>query len=460
MNPTTFQAGFAKVDITPRVGVPLAGFGPYLNRNSTEVRAPLFARLALFKKGEEVAVILSLEVCGLTRQLEQRLRSLLVEEGGIAEDALLISTTHTHSGPQTVGHIGWGYSDDLYNETLPFRILPALEAARQNLQPVEVSFSEPECVGLAINRELDSAYERDKPVEHFLDPSWRPEKPQFTDTRCQVLVFRTAEKVVGIVHSFGCHPVVCCERNTQISGDFVGLACQEQEKAHAGAISLFLPGALGDVNPSISHRPEKESLRALDIISQRYFQFLEAGLETAQPLEDPVLRCRLSRVTFPRVDWDLDTVRSHIRKMEEKLHQPGLTDDPLVDHGHPLERNGMYMVRLVGLRKLKARMEAKEELNPPSPLHGIRLGPILLLGGAFEIYQSSKNEIRSALSEAPVLVLSLVNGAEGYAPDPESYERNGYSAEFVPLMKGDPPHRCLHETLIQALVEIGNSLRD
>ena len=116
--------------------------------------------------------------------------------------------------------------------------------------------------------------------------------------------------------------------------------------------------------------------------------------------------------------------------------------------------------RLVGLRKLQARMEAGEELNPPSALQGIRLGPILLPGGPFEIFQSSKNEIRSALSESPVLVLSLVNGAEGCAPDPESYERNGCSAEFVPLLKGDPPHCCLHETLVQALVDRGESLRD
>ena len=38
------NAGFGKVEITPRVGVELCGFGPYLNRHSTRVVEPLYAR--------------------------------------------------------------------------------------------------------------------------------------------------------------------------------------------------------------------------------------------------------------------------------------------------------------------------------------------------------------------------------------------------------------------------------
>ncbi len=38
------KAGFAKSDITPRVGVELIGFGPYLHRYSIGVRDRLWAR--------------------------------------------------------------------------------------------------------------------------------------------------------------------------------------------------------------------------------------------------------------------------------------------------------------------------------------------------------------------------------------------------------------------------------
>ena len=42
------KAGFGVVDITPRVGVELYGFGPYLNRHSIAVRDRIEARAAAF----------------------------------------------------------------------------------------------------------------------------------------------------------------------------------------------------------------------------------------------------------------------------------------------------------------------------------------------------------------------------------------------------------------------------
>lgn len=38
------KAGFAKVDITPRLGVELSGFGPHLHRCAREIRDRLHAR--------------------------------------------------------------------------------------------------------------------------------------------------------------------------------------------------------------------------------------------------------------------------------------------------------------------------------------------------------------------------------------------------------------------------------
>jgi hypothetical protein len=67
--------------------------------------------------------------------------------------------------------------------------------------------------------------------------------------------------------------------------------------------------------------------------------------------------------------------------------------------------------------------------------------------------------VEAAFPNGPVLVLSHVNGSEGYAPDPELYLKNHYAAEFVTLMAGDLPHACIHDPLVQELVELGNALR-
>ncbi|MEZ5278250.1 MAG: neutral/alkaline non-lysosomal ceramidase N-terminal domain-containing protein [Opitutaceae bacterium] len=452
-----FLAGFGVSDITPRVGVDLAGFGPYLNRQSTSVLAPLKARAAAFKSGNDRALILSLDLCGLTGRLIQQIRKSIQERTGWPPESIMVVCTHTHSGPSTVGHIGWGRPDDLYLETLSMRSAAAAEQAIASLIEVTVSFAEPACEGIAINRDYDAAYERHLPVDHFLDPGWRPAKPERTDTTCAVISFRHKGGLVGFISSFGCHPVVCCERNTQIHGDFVSLGTMSAESSFPGSVGLFLPGALGDVNPSISHRPADESLRALQVISERFADSIRHGIENGHPIPDTSLATTSRFPRFPRVAWSETDVDDRIRELENRLHQPGLTDDPLAGDD-VLRRTGMDMVRLAGLRIVRDRMARGEELNPPSEIQGIRIGPIRILGAPFEVFQETKNTVLANLGESPTLVLSLVNGAEGYAPDPTVFERQGYSAEFVPLMKGDLPHRCLHDLLVSELTQLATDL--
>jgi hypothetical protein len=458
MKAGVLMAGFGRSDITPRPGVALSGFGPWLNRNSTAVLQPLLARCAVLRQDDEPVVILSLELIGLSRELESVVRDRVSQHCQIDPDRLLISCTHTHSGPQTNSHIGWGHPDDLYLETLPGRILPAVEEALADQSLVSVRYANPPCEGIAINRDRDAAYDRSMPVDERLAPDWRPARPELTDTRCHVLSFHKGDQLVGMIHSFGCHPVVCCERCTRIHGDFPGLACTSLESAHPGLTALFLPGALGDVNPAISHRPEAESLAALDVISRRYAAALEAGLETAREIDPIVLKTAIRDVVLPRVDWSREHVETRIDELERRLHGPGLTDDPLAGGDNPLERTGIDMVRLAGLRRLRERLNRGEPVHPSSRLHGLRIGPVRLLGAPLEIFQMTQQAIVDGLPGGPVIVLSHVNGSEGYAPDPELYRKSNYAAEFVTLMAGDLPHACIHDELVRELVAVGRSL--
>ncbi|RKX35148.1 MAG: hypothetical protein DRP71_04540 [Verrucomicrobia bacterium] len=454
---SALRAGFGKSDITPRVGVQLAGFGPYLNRHSTGVHAPLVARAAAFSSVSETCLILALDLCGVSRQLLNRIRSIVAKRTDVPVDRIMVACTHTHSGPSTVGHIGWGHPDDLYIETLPSRILRAAEAAIEDMGEVRVGSASPPCEGIAINRDYDTAYDRSFSVDHFLADSWRPAKPEKTDTTCDVITFHDGARLKGFISSFSCHPVVCCEENTLIHGDFVGQATSQVEKQHSGSIGIFIPGALGDINPGISHRPADESMRALDVISTRYAQAVETGISSSRPLSSPGLSVASRHTRFPRVEWTREEVDERISVLEKGLHAPDLNDDPL-QGDDPLERTGMQMVRLAGLRKILDRMDRGDDLNPSVELQGIRLGSVRLLGSPFEVFQQTKNEIRASAPEGLNLVLSLVNGTEGYAPDPTIFERQGYAAEFVPLMKGDLPHQSLHDLLVGELTQLAAEL--
>jgi hypothetical protein len=97
-------AGFAETDITPRVKgktVFMAGFGH--NRKATGVHDPLKARAVVFKHGEEKIALVSIDLVGF---FHPRIESVRQRLPGFRY--VLVSSTHNHEGPDTLGL--WGPS--------------------------------------------------------------------------------------------------------------------------------------------------------------------------------------------------------------------------------------------------------------------------------------------------------------------------------------------------------------
>ena len=141
------RIGFGKVDITPRVGVELCGFGPFLNRQSIAVRDRLWSRAMAMACGDKIVVVVSNDIIQLYRPLVVRVRQLVQEATGLAPEQVLVHCTHTHSGPATGSLNGWGDPDYPYLEILPGRIAQAAIKAVGNLQEATLSHAEAPCEG-------------------------------------------------------------------------------------------------------------------------------------------------------------------------------------------------------------------------------------------------------------------------------------------------------------------------
>ena len=100
------RVGFAKSDITPRVGVELAGFGPYIHRYSIGVRDRLWARAMAIEQQNEFFALISCDLVGLNRDIIQSIQNLLSPEG-FRSTHVMVCCSHTHSGPATGRSIGW-----------------------------------------------------------------------------------------------------------------------------------------------------------------------------------------------------------------------------------------------------------------------------------------------------------------------------------------------------------------
>src|SRR6476620_7823480 len=103
------RAGFAKVAITPPLSVELAGYGVYLERRATEVHDDLFARaLALEDDAGERVLLLRLDLVGLSWELSGAIAAQAADAAGLDVERVLVSCTHTHSGPAPLPMEGWG----------------------------------------------------------------------------------------------------------------------------------------------------------------------------------------------------------------------------------------------------------------------------------------------------------------------------------------------------------------
>lgn len=442
------KIGFAKTDITPRVGVPLCGFGPFLNRVSKRIRDRLWARAMAVEVGDTRAVVVSCDLVGIVAEDTEKVRSMVSDAMGLPREALLINCSHTHSGPDTCPtRIGWGGYDPPYMELLPQRIAKAAIAALSNLRDAILSHAEVPCEGMGLNR----VYDQDAPpLEDVLREDWRPGKPELTDTTCHVLKAESEGSLLGYVSYFGCHPVCCCQETQAIHGDYAGVATNLLEREHPGAVGLFLQGAEGDVNSCVVHKPERDALLALDVIAARYARSVRHGLAAAEPLAVDAIGCRLSEETFSHRPWTEADLRRRLASEEETIYAEDASDEDRTYR--------MAVVRAIALRRLLAAIKRGDPLTRPTQLQGIRIGPLALLGTPFEVFQAIKNDVvKQAASPIP-LVLSVTNDSCGYAFDRTEAQRGGYASDVVPMIHGYFPYANIHDELVDKLVTLAEEL--
>jgi len=433
------KAGFGKSDITPRIGVELAGFGPFLLRKSVGVRDPLAARAMAVEQDGRRLLLVSCDLVGMPVKIAAAVRRRVGEAAGIPAEAIMIHATHTHSGPSLSTGTGWGEADPPYVETLPGRIVEACLEALDNLQDATMAYAAVPCEHIGLNRE----YDRDAPpLEEVLSDDWRPAKPERTNLTCHVLKIEADGRVLGFISSFGCHPVVCCQTTRQIHGDYAGVATNQLEREFGG-VGLFLQGASGDINSCVVHKPETEALQALEIIAGRYARSVRAGLAAGRPIDVHSIACVSRDAQLVWRERTREDVARRLAELEAVFQAPGATDtDPEVR---------MAVAWATGVRRTLEDIDAGKPIERPIEVQGLRIGDVAFLGAPFEVFKAIKDDVVAAARSPIPIVMGLTNDVCGYAPDRQAQSRGGYAAD-----------RCafadIHGQLSAALIDLDAAL--
>ncbi len=244
------QAGFARVEITPREKVRLVGYA--VRKEPTDkVVQPLWARALVVRAADgKLRALVTLDLVGVPGRLTRRVARAAQRRWGISRPRLVISTTHTHTGPALEGmltnHLIKPFTPEeaqarrRYTQQVYEAILQALEKAVGRLEPARWSWAQTRAT-FAVNRRIvengrwvRNGVNRNGPVDHSVP----------------VLAVRNPKgKLLGVVFGYACHATTLGPQDNFLCGDWPGYAAQYLEQRHPGTVAMCVIGCGADANP-------------------------------------------------------------------------------------------------------------------------------------------------------------------------------------------------------------------
>jgi neutral ceramidase len=326
-----WQAGTARVDITPSQSIWMGGYAARTHP-SEGVRQHIFVKaLALKDETGAVTVLVTSDLLGFPGEVSAPIFSRVQQHFGLARERVVLNSSHDHSAP-VVGHMlspAYPYGEaemkvvSAFTTRLQDQVVEAIGKAIQNLAPAELSF-EQGLAGVAVNRRRVGHREYPGPVEQDVP----------------VLAVRAPDNTLrAIVFGYACHNTVLDDY--QINGDWAGYAQAELEKRYPCVSAMFVQDCGADANPMPRHSVE---------LAEHYGETIAAAVDQVlntkmRPVQGPLTAAFVS-VDLPfqkppsREDLESRThaknalVQRHARLMLQILDRDGKLPDR---HSYPIQ---------------------------------------------------------------------------------------------------------------------------
>ena len=94
------KVGYACVNITPPLGVNIAGY--FVERIADGVLDELEACAVAVADNDNVALLIAVDHCGLFKVFLDEWKEEISKVTGVSVDAIFIHSTHTHTGPELI----------------------------------------------------------------------------------------------------------------------------------------------------------------------------------------------------------------------------------------------------------------------------------------------------------------------------------------------------------------------
>jgi len=409
------RAGATTVDITPADSVFLYGY-PHVPRSSTGVHDPLECAALYLESGASRTLFVAVDLIWVGKAFVATARRRIRERTGVPEEGILISATHTHSGPVTADLVSNAADpvvppvDKAYMARCVDQIVVAAERAIKEAQPAEIGLGVATVEGVGTNRH---------------DPSGP------TDPDVPVLVARAVEtrKPIGCLLVYGMHPTVLHEDSTLVSGDFPYFT---RRFLRGGALPpdcpvLYHLGAAGNQSPR--HVTRGNTFSEAERLGEVLGQAVATAMEGIDYLTSVRITCRSEELeleprpvpTIPAAEKQLASTlaRFEALRMQGADRQEVRTAE--CDCFGAEETLELARAASDG-RLATARAECQ-----PAEVQLIAIGPWRFVGWPGEFFVEYALEVKRQVPAASII--TLANGdLQGYIVTEEAAEQGVYES--------------------------------
>lgn len=418
-----WQAGFAKVVITPDEPMFASGYGGRNKPTEGKVN-DLHARAAALRDpAGKTVVFLSTDLIGVPAGMAKFVCDAAEEKHGLNRADVMISCSHTHCGPALDDDLSYMLAMEekdwaqvrSYQKILNAKLVALIDRAIADLAPAQLS------TGSGVAR--FAANRRDPkglgPYDHSVP----------------VLRISSADgkTLRGVVFGYACHSTVLSFYNW--CSDYGGFAMDYLEEQHPGATALFFAGCGADQNPLPRRRVE---------LSQKYGRMLAFGVERALESKMKPVTGDM-RTSFRRIDLEYASIPTKA-EIEKNLK-----------HSSRYERARAGVLR----RNLERDGEISKAY--PYPVQVWELGEGITwvaLGG--EVVVDYALRLKRELGDDRTWVAGYSNDVMAYIPSERVLEEGGYegASSMIVYQKPSPWKTGLEDAIVNAVREMSAGLRE
>jgi hypothetical protein len=419
--PDQFRAGAAASNITPWLGISIAG---YMNdRKADYVHDELHARCLVLDDGAAKIAFAVVDSCMVPREVVEDAKRQIQESTGIAPDHVLVSATHTHTGPCATPCFQ-SDADPEYNRYLAVKISDGVRRAATNLAPAKIAWGSGNVPDQVFNR-------RWKMKEGTIPPNpfGKIDKVQMNPPRASenlvepagptdpevpfIFVKSVEDKPIALLANYSLH-YVGGEGGLHISADYFGMFA-ERTKQLADTFELDPPfvgimtnGTSGNIN-NINFREVGES-------KPPYAQMHFVADAVATNVFDAA----------QKLEWH-DRVMLDAVTQELQLGVRKPTPEELAEAKEVVRKAaGREMKTLPEIYARESVLIADYPDTVPATIQALRIGNLGIAAVPCEVFVETGLDIKAKSALKPAFTIELANGYNGYLPTAAHHELGGY----------------------------------